>query len=101
MQELIISTSAPNSSSSHLGSILFHDIQTGTSLASFKQTTAATNCTALIPTRHAEGGLILAVQPDKSLLHVYTFQKVLLHLQDPPFIPSLTFPVLRIKYPSK
>ncbi|KAI0255931.1 WD40 repeat-like protein [Lactifluus subvellereus] len=77
MQELIISTSAPSSTSQILGSgsILFHDIQTGTSLASFKQTTAAKNCTALIPTRDAGGGLILAVQQDKSLLHVYTFQK--------------------------
>ncbi|KAH9169914.1 WD40 repeat-like protein [Lactarius sanguifluus] len=57
------------------GSILFHDIQSGASLASFKHTNAAKNCTALIPTREAQGGLMLAVQPDKALLNIYTFQK--------------------------
>ncbi|KAH9995419.1 WD40-repeat-containing domain protein [Russula compacta] len=75
MQEVIVSASAPISSSSQSGSILFHDILTGTSLASFKQTSASKNCTTLISTRGALGGLILAVQPDKSLLNVYSFQK--------------------------
>ena len=100
MQEVIITASAPFPTStsqqqqpvSVSGSILFHDIQSGTSLASFKQTSAAKNCTSLIATRDAQGGLVLAVQPDKSLLHVYSFQKVLLlHVQEPPFVPSLTF----------
>jgi pre-rRNA-processing protein IPI3 len=54
---------------------LLHDILTGTSLASFKQTSAAKNCTAIISTSGAQGGLMLAVQPDKSLLNVYSFQK--------------------------
>ena len=36
---------------------------------------------------------MLAVQPDKSLLNVYSFQKVLLYIQDPTSVTSLTFPV--------
>ncbi|KAI9438891.1 WD40-repeat-containing domain protein [Lactarius psammicola] len=77
LQEVIISTSAPvpNPQSTGNGSILFHDIQSGASLASFKHTNAAKNCTALIPTRGTQGGLMLAVQPDKALLNVYSFQK--------------------------
>jgi pre-rRNA-processing protein IPI3 len=88
MQEVVVSASAPisTSQSGASGSVLFHDILTGASLASFKQTTAAKNCTALISTRGAQGGLILAVQPDKSLLNVYSFQKVLLHVQGLAFI---------------
>ena len=75
LHELVVSTSAQSTGN---GSILFHDIQSGASLASFKHTNAAKNCTALIPTREAQGGLMLAVQPDKALLNVYSFQKVLL-----------------------
>jgi pre-rRNA-processing protein IPI3 len=79
MQLLILSASAPVSSTAS-GSILVHDISTGTCLASFKQATPAKHCTALITTTAAQGGLILAVQPDKALLNVYSFQKVLLHI---------------------
>ncbi|KAH9000358.1 WD40 repeat-like protein [Lactarius akahatsu] len=77
LQEVVVSTSAPapNTQSTGNGSILFHDIQSGASLASFKHTNAAKNCTALIPTREAQGGLMLAVQPDKALLNIYSFQK--------------------------
>ncbi|KAI9459038.1 WD40 repeat-like protein [Russula earlei] len=75
LQQVVVSASAPSSQSTTPGSILFHDIVTGTSLASFKQSTAAQNCTALINTRAALGGLILSAQRDKSLLHVYSFQK--------------------------
>ena len=103
LQEVVITASAPASSSQPTGngSILFHDIQSGASLASFKHTNAAKNCTALIPTREAQGGLMLAVQPDKALLNVYSFQKVLLIAQEPPFVISLTCFVSRIKYPKK
>ncbi|KAH9014165.1 WD40 repeat-like protein [Lactarius deliciosus] len=77
LQEVVVSSSAPapNAQSTGNGSILFHDIQSGASLASFKHTNAAKNCTALIPTREAQGGLMLAVQPDKALLNIYSFQK--------------------------
>jgi hypothetical protein len=100
LHELVVTTSAPapGSQSTGNGSILLHDIQSGASLASFKHTNAAKNCTALIPTREAQGGLMLAVQPDKALLNVYSFQKVLL-LNKPPFVISLTFLVSRIKSP--
>jgi hypothetical protein len=101
LQEVVITASGPASGSQPTGNgaILLHDIQTGASLASFKHTNAAKNCTALIPTREAQGGLMLAIQPDKALLHVYSFQKVLLPAQEPPFVISLTFFVSRIKSP--
>ena len=101
LHELVVSSSAPvpGSQSTGNGSILFHDIQSGASLASFKHTNAAKNCTALIPTREAQGGLMLAVQPDKALLNVYSFQKVLLLVQEPPFVISLTLFISRIKSP--
>ncbi len=104
LQEVVISSSAPapSSQSTGNGSILFHDIQSGASMASFKHSNAAKNCTALIPTQRSQGGLMLAVQPDKALLNVYSFQKVLLHhIQEPPFIVSLTFVASRIKSPKK
>ena len=100
MREVILSASGPISTLQS-GSLLFHDILNGSSLASFKQTSASKNCTAVINSTGAQGGLMLAVQPDKSLLNVYSFQKVLLHFQGPTSMTSLTFPVLRIKYPSR
>jgi len=99
MDQVILTASAPISGS-HSASLLFHDISTGTSLASFKQSTSAKHSTALIRTTPAQGGLILAVQPDKALLNVYSFQKVLLYIQTHS-ICDLTFLVLRIKSPSK
>ena len=100
MREVILSASGPISTLQS-GSVLFHDILNGSSLASFKQTSASKNCTAVINSTGAQGGLVLAVQHDKSLLNVYSFQKVLLYIQDPTSMTSLTFPVLRIKCPSK
>ena len=79
MRETVLSASAPVSTP-QTGSILFHDIQSGTPLASFKQSSPAKNCAAVIHSTGAQGGLMLAVQPDKSLLNVYSFQKVLLHI---------------------
>ena len=99
MHQVIVSASGPVSGSPS-SSFLFHDISTGSSLASFKQSTPAKNGTALIGTTAAQGGLILAVQPDKALLNVYSFQKVLLHFRSLS-ICDLTFLVLRINSPSK
>lgn len=76
LQESVFCSTAAASSSAGLGAISLHDIQTGRALASFKQTNAAPNCTALVETRHAQGGFILSAQPDKSILNVYNFQKV-------------------------
>jgi pre-rRNA-processing protein IPI3 len=92
MREVILTASGPISTPQS-GSILFHDILNGSSLASFKQTSASKNCTAIVNSTGAQGGLMLAVQPDKSLLNVYSFQKVLLHIQDHTSVTSLTFPV--------
>ncbi|KAF9076795.1 WD40-repeat-containing domain protein [Rhodocollybia butyracea] len=73
LHEIIFcATSSPASGS---GSITLHDISTGASLASFKQNNAFPHCTTFLTSKNAQGGFILAAQPDKSLLHAYNFQK--------------------------
>ncbi|KDQ18934.1 hypothetical protein BOTBODRAFT_63086 [Botryobasidium botryosum FD-172 SS1] len=63
------------------GCITLHDIVTGSPLASFKQSSPGVHCTAAVETRGALGGLLLAAQPDKPILNVYSFQKDQLHLR--------------------
>jgi pre-rRNA-processing protein IPI3 len=58
------------------GLIALHDIQMGTALASFKQTTSASHSITHVETKNGLGGLILAAQSDKALLNVFSFQKV-------------------------
>jgi len=76
LSEVVFCATAP---SSGLGTISLHDLQTGSSLASFKQTSAGVHCTAFVESNHAEGGFMLAAQPDKSILNVYNFQKVVVN----------------------
>jgi pre-rRNA-processing protein IPI3 len=59
-----------------LGALSLHDIQTGAPLASFKQTSSGSRCTAVLPSRNGVGGTLLAAQRDKAVLNVYSFQKV-------------------------
>ncbi|KAJ3837890.1 WD40 repeat-like protein [Lentinula raphanica] len=75
LHELIFCATASPSPASGSGSITFHDIDTGASLASFKQTNASPHCTAFSNSRNVQGGFFFAAQPDKSLLHAYNFQK--------------------------
>ncbi|KAH7929113.1 WD40 repeat-like protein [Leucogyrophana mollusca] len=74
LQETILCATG-SSSSSGPGAITLHDIHTGSSLASFKQTTSSTQSTAFVETRDGHGGFLLAAQADKSVLNVYNFQK--------------------------
>ncbi|KAG6891259.1 hypothetical protein C0995_008511 [Termitomyces sp. Mi166 len=78
LQESVLCSTAATSSSAGLGAISLHDIQTGTVLASFKQTNAASNCIAFVETRNAQGGFILSAQPDKSILNDQISLKVVL-----------------------
>ncbi|KAF8196763.1 WD40 repeat-like protein [Mycena galopus ATCC 62051] len=57
------------------GAIAVHDLQTGSTLASFKQTNAALHGTAVVQSQDGQGGFLLAVQHDKSIMNVYNFQK--------------------------
>ncbi|KAJ6624937.1 WD40 repeat-like protein [Mycena sp. CBHHK59/15] len=57
------------------GVISIHDLQTGSTLASFKQTNAAPHGTAVVQSQDGHGGILLAAQHDKSILNVYNFQK--------------------------
>ncbi|KAH9924730.1 WD40 repeat-like protein [Fomitopsis serialis] len=75
LHECILFAAGPSPSIPGPGTIALHDIQTGTSLASFKQTSAAARCTAVVQSREGMGGFMLAAQPDKSIMNVYNFQK--------------------------
>jgi pre-rRNA-processing protein IPI3 len=76
LQETILCATSPSpSQGSSSGSLTFHDIRTGTILASFKQTSAKLHCTDVLETRDAQGGFMMVAQSDKSLLNVYNYQK--------------------------
>lgn len=76
LNEALLCASAPTTSASGPGTLSLHDIQTGTSLASWKQTSSANHCAATVHTRDGQGGFMLAAQQDKSILNVYSYQKV-------------------------
>ena len=76
LQETILCATSPSSSAAGSGLIAIHDIQTGATLASFKQCNAASHCVAVFESQNLQGGFILASQPDKSIMNVYDFQKV-------------------------
>lgn len=76
LQETVLCATAPASSAAGTGLIAIHDIQTGATLTSFKQTNAGSHSVAVLETRNSQGGFILASQTDKSILNVYNFQKV-------------------------
>ncbi|KAI0641918.1 WD40 repeat-like protein [Trametes meyenii] len=75
LNESTLCATAPSASGSGPGALSLHDIQTGTSLASWKQTSAGTHCTAMVQSRDGQGGFVLAAQQDKSIMNVYNFQK--------------------------
>lgn len=81
IREVVCCSVAPPSATLGLGSIALYDIQTGSQLASFKQTSASIHSTAIVGTKAEQGGLIVASQPDKAILNVYTFQKEQLYLK--------------------
>ncbi|EIW58666.1 WD40 repeat-like protein [Trametes versicolor FP-101664 SS1] len=75
LNESILCATVPSTSGSGPGTLSLHDIQTGTSLATWKQTSAGAHCTAAVQSRDGQGGFMLAAQQDKSILNVYNFQK--------------------------
>jgi hypothetical protein len=74
LQETILCAASPSSGIS-TGSLAFHDIRTGSILASFKQTSSKIHCTDVIETSNGQGGFVLTVQPEKSIMNVYNYQK--------------------------
>src|SRR3954470_6785641 len=76
LQETVLCATSPTTSAAGPGLIAIHDIQTGVTLASFKQTNAGRHSVAVLESRNSQGGFVLASQPDKSILNVYNFQKV-------------------------
>ncbi|KZT59866.1 WD40 repeat-like protein [Calocera cornea HHB12733] len=73
-QEILLCALGPSAPGGS-GGIFLHDLQTGTQLASFKQTAASQHCTGVVPSSEGQGGVLLAAQPDKALCNVYSFQK--------------------------
>ncbi|KAJ7035634.1 WD40 repeat-like protein, partial [Mycena alexandri] len=71
-RETILSGATPTAGP---GTIAIHDFQTGSTLASFKQTNAAPHGTAVVQSQGGQGGILFAAQHDKSILNVYNFQK--------------------------
>ena len=76
LQEIVVTSVGPTSAAQGSGNVSLYDINTGTSLLSFKQTSAPPHCTVAVETKDGQGGLVLAAQAEKSLLNVYAFQKV-------------------------
>jgi pre-rRNA-processing protein IPI3 len=76
LHEVVLCATTSSGPNTGPGAIFLHDIQTGTSLASFKQTNAGVHCTDFVQSNNIQGGFMLAAQPDKSILNVYNFQKV-------------------------
>ncbi|KAF7317909.1 WD40 repeat-like protein [Mycena kentingensis (nom. inval.)] len=72
LRETVFCASTPPTGS---GAIAVHDLKTGATLASFKQSSSAPHSTAVVPTKDRIGGLIFAVQQEKSILNLYNFQK--------------------------
>lgn len=75
IQESIFCCLAPAENTGS-GLVALHDIQTGASLASFKPTNSAAHSVSYVETRPGLGGVILAAQSDKSIINVFSFQKV-------------------------
>ncbi|KAH7890699.1 WD40-repeat-containing domain protein [Phlebopus sp. FC_14] len=75
LQETILCATTLQTPGSGPGAFVLHDLQTGTPLASFKQTSSAPHCSTFVQTADGQGGLMFAAQMDKSTLNVYNFQK--------------------------
>ncbi|KAJ7173763.1 WD40 repeat-like protein [Mycena filopes] len=72
LRETILCSATPTAGP---GAIAIHDLHTGSTLASFKQTNAAAHGTAVVQSKDGQGGILFAAQHDKSILNVYNFQK--------------------------
>ncbi|KAI6038083.1 WD40-repeat-containing domain protein [Pisolithus marmoratus] len=75
LQETILCATAPQTSGSGQGAFVLHDLQAGTTLATFRQTSSAPHCSAFIETANGQGGIMIGAQMDKSVLNVYNFQR--------------------------
>ena len=76
LQETILCSTLPVAAGSGAGQIAVHDLQTGTVLASFKQSNTPWSGLGVLESKNNQGGFILAAQSDKSILNAYNFQKV-------------------------
>jgi pre-rRNA-processing protein IPI3 len=76
LQETLLCGFCPSIPTSGSGYLALHDLKTGASLATYKQSTSAVHRTAVVESQHGQGGFIISSQVDKPILNVYHFQKV-------------------------
>lgn len=76
LQETLLCGLGPSTSASGSGHLALHDLKTGASLATYKQTSSAVHGTAVVESQKGQGGFIFSSQTDKPILNVYHFQKV-------------------------
>ncbi|CAE6428930.1 unnamed protein product [Rhizoctonia solani] len=74
LQETLLCGLGPLSGSG-TGHLALHDLKTGTSLATHKQSTSAVHNVAVVESQNSQGGYIFSSQVDKPILNVYHFQK--------------------------
>ncbi|EUC59797.1 Pre-rRNA-processing protein ipi3, putative [Rhizoctonia solani AG-3 Rhs1AP] len=74
LQETLLCALGPLSGSG-AGHLALHDLKTGTTLSTYKQSTSATHNITLVESQSGQGGYILSSQTDKPILNVYHFQK--------------------------
>ncbi|KAG9088248.1 Pre-rRNA-processing protein ipi3, partial [Ceratobasidium sp. 370] len=75
LQETLLCGLGPSNPASGSGHLAVHDVTTGTSLATYKQTSSFVHGTAVVESRQAQGGFIISAQADKPVLNIYHFQK--------------------------
>ncbi|KAJ1306922.1 hypothetical protein OPQ81_007905 [Rhizoctonia solani] len=74
LQETLLCGLGPLSGSA-TGHLALHDLKTGTSLSTYKQSTSTVHSIAVVESQNGQGGYILSSQADKPILNVYHFQK--------------------------
>ncbi|KAG8767311.1 Pre-rRNA-processing protein ipi3 [Ceratobasidium sp. 428] len=75
LQETLLCGLGPSNPTSGSGHLALHDLTTGATLATYKQTSSFVHATAVVESQQAQGGFILSAQVDKPILNVYHFQK--------------------------
>jgi hypothetical protein len=77
LQEVVFCATTSPSPAAGSGTVTVHDFKTGAALVTFKQNNAAVHCTAYLPSNGSRGGFFVAAQPDKPIINIYNFQKVI------------------------
>ncbi|KAB5594826.1 Pre-rRNA-processing protein IPI3 [Ceratobasidium theobromae] len=75
LQETLLCGLCPGTPGSGSGHLALHELKTGATLATYKQSTSGVHRTSVVESQHGQGGFIISSQVDKPILNVYHFQK--------------------------